>query len=102
VAKGATRYFDGPLLLGSATENADESLLPILDLMGPGGRSGEPYVYFPNGKLQPAVNADAARKAPNLADTAQVFRRDLPADQVSAEIDKLFATVKRKRPTKPL
>ncbi len=97
LAKGATRYFDGPLLLGSATENADESLLPILDLMGPGGRSGEPYVYFPNGKLQPAVNADAARKAPNLADTAQVFRRDLPADQVSAELGKLFATLKQDR-----
>jgi hypothetical protein len=97
LAKGATRYFDGPLLLGSATENADESLLPILDLMGPGGRGGEPYVYFPNGKPQPAVNADTARKTPNLADTAQVFRRDLPADQVSAELGKLFATLKQDR-----
>jgi len=48
-AKGATRYFDGPLLLGSATENADEQLTPILDLLAVGGRGGEPYVYFPQG-----------------------------------------------------
>jgi len=97
LAKGATRYFDGPLLLGSATENADESLLPILDLMGSGGRGGEPYVYFPNGKPQLPRNVGSENKTPNLADTAQVFRRDLPADQVSAELGKLFATLKQDR-----
>jgi len=96
-APGASQYFSGPLLLGSATDHAAEPLVPILDLLGPGDRGGEPYVYFPNGKPQPAVNADAARRAPNLADTAQVFRRDLPPDRVPAEVGKLFATLKQDR-----
>ena len=47
LALGASRYFDGPLLLGSATENADGPLTPILDLFAAVGRGGEPYVYFP-------------------------------------------------------
>jgi hypothetical protein len=96
-APGASQYFSGPLLLGSATDHAAEPLVPILDLLGPGGRGGEPYVYFPNGKTQPAANAAAARKAPNLADTAQVFRRDMPPDRVPAEVGKLFATLKQDR-----
>ena len=32
-----TGIFRGPLLLGSATDNAAEPLVPILDLLGPGG-----------------------------------------------------------------
>jgi peptidoglycan/xylan/chitin deacetylase (PgdA/CDA1 family) len=96
-APGASQYFSGPLLLGSATDHAAEPLVPILDLLGPGGRGGEPCVYFPNGKPQPAANAAAARKAPNLADTAQVFRRDMPPDRVPAEVGKLFATLKQDR-----
>jgi len=39
---GACRYFSGPLLLGSVTENAAEPLVPILDLLGPGGSDVEP------------------------------------------------------------
>jgi hypothetical protein len=97
LAPGASQYFSGPLLLGSATDHAAEPLVPILDLLGPGGRGGEPYVYFPNGKPQPAANAVAARKAPNLADTAQVFRRDLPPDRVPAEVGKLLAMLKQDR-----
>ena len=38
--------------------------------------------YFPSGKSQPTANAAAARKAPNLAETAQVFRRDRPTEQL--------------------
>jgi hypothetical protein len=83
--------------LGSASEKADEPLMPILDLFAVGGSGGEPCVYFPNGKTQPAANAAAARKTPNLADTAQVFRRDLPPDRVPAEVGKLFATLKQER-----
>ena len=97
LAQGATRYFDGPMLLGSATENAAEPLTPILDLFAADGRGGEPYVYFPNKKSQPAANTAAARKAPNLADQAQVFRRNMPPDQVPAEVGKLFATLKQDR-----
>jgi DUF1680 family protein len=41
MAKGAARYFDGPLLLGATTENADEPLVPILDLLAVGGSGGE-------------------------------------------------------------
>jgi hypothetical protein len=94
---GACRYFSGPLLLGSATDNAAEPLVPILDLLGPGGSDGEPYVYFPNGKSQPAANAAAARKAPNLAQTAQVFRRDVPPDRLPREVGKLFGALKHDR-----
>ena len=93
-APGSCRYFSGPLLLGSETDNAAEPLVPILDLLGPGGSDSEPYVYFPNGKSQPAANAVAARKAPNLADTAQVFRRDVPPDRLPREVGKLFGALK--------
>jgi hypothetical protein len=96
-APGASQYFSGPLLLGSATDNAAEPLVPILDLLGPGGRGGEPCVYFPNGETQAAANVSADRKTPNLADTAQVFRRDMPPDRVPAEVGKLFATLKQDR-----
>ena len=94
LAKGATRYFDGPLLLGSATENTDESLTPILDLLAAGGRGGEPYVYFPKQKSQRAANAGTAGKAPNLATGAQVFRRDRLADSLPSEVGKLFGALK--------
>ena len=97
LAKGATRYFDGPLLLGSATENTDEPLTPILDLLAAGGSGGEPYVYFPKQKSQPAANAGTAGKAPNLATGAQVFRRDRPADSLPGEVGKLFGALKHDR-----
>ena len=94
LAQGASRYFDGPLLLGSATENADEPLTPILDLFAAGGRGGEPYVYFQKQKSQPAVNAGAAGRVLNLATEAQVFRRDMPADKLPREVGKLFSEFK--------
>lgn len=97
MAKGATRYFDGPLLLGSATENADEPLVPILDLLGVGGRGGEPYVYFPKQKSQPAAIAGNAVIVPNLTAGAQVFRRDTPAHKVQGEVGKLFGALKHDR-----
>ena len=96
-APGASRYFSGPLLLGSATDNAAEPLVPILDLLGPGGRGGKPYVYFPGGKSQPTANAAAARKATNLAETAQVFRRDVTPEQLPSEVGKLFGALKHDR-----
>jgi hypothetical protein len=96
-APGACRYFSGPLLLGSATDNAAEPLVPILDLLGPGGSGGEPYVYFPDAKSQPAIKAVAVRKTPNLADTAKVFRRDLPPERLPGEVDKLFGALKQDR-----
>lgn len=95
--QGASRYFDGPLLLGSATENADEPLTPILDLFAAGGRGGEPYVYFPKQKSQPVVNAGAAGKVRNLVTEAQVFRRDIPADKLPGEVGTLFGALKHDR-----
>ena len=97
LAQGASRYFDGPLLLGSATENADEPLTPILDLFAAGGRGGEPYVYFQKQKSQPAVNAGTAGRVPNLATEAQVFRRDRPAEKLPGEVGKLFGALKHDR-----
>jgi hypothetical protein len=94
LALGASRYFDGPLLLGSATENADGPLTPILDLFAAGGRGGEPYVYFPKQKSQPAANAGTAGRVPNLAAGAQVFRRDRPVDSLPDEVGKLFGALK--------
>jgi hypothetical protein len=96
-AQGSIRYFDGPLLLGSATEKADEPLTPILDLLAAGGRGGEPYVYFPKQKSQPVVNAGTAAKAGNLAAGAQVFRRDRAADTLPGEVEKLFGALKHDR-----
>ena len=90
-AHGASRYFDGPLLLGSPTKNAEEPLTPILDLFARGGDGGTPFVFFPKQESQPAGNAAVARKVPNLAAGAQVYRRDLPADKLPREIDKLFS-----------
>jgi hypothetical protein len=92
---GACRYFSGPLLLGSPTDKAEEPLVPILDLLGPAGNGGEPYVYFQNGKPQPAANVTAARNTPNLADTAQVFCRDVPPDRLPAEVGKLLGALKQ-------
>jgi len=92
-APGSYRHFDGPLLLGSSTEKAEEPLVPILDLLGPGGSGGEPYVYFPNGKTQPATNI--THKTPNLADTAQVFRRDATPARLSDDVVKLLGTLKQ-------
>ena len=97
MAKGATRYFDGPLLLGAATENADEPLVPILDLLAVGGRGGEPFVYFPKQKSQPVENAGTTAKAGNLATGAQVFRRDMAVDKVPGEVGKLFGALKHDR-----
>ena len=94
-APGSSRYFSGPLLLGSATDKATEPLVPILDLLGPGGSDGKFYVFFPSKKLQPAANAAAARKAPNLAESAQVFRRDVPPDRLPPEVGKLFGVLKQ-------
>jgi hypothetical protein len=96
-AQRAIRYFDGPLLLGSATEKADEPLTPILDLLAAGGLGGEPFVYFPKQKSQPVVNAGTAAKAGNLAAEAQVFRRDRPADTLPGEVGKLFGALKHDR-----
>lgn len=97
LAQGASRYFDGPLLLGSATEHADEPLTPILDLFAAGGRGGEPYVYFQKQKSQPAVNAGTAGRVRNLATEAQVFRRDMPANTLPREVGKLFGALKHDR-----
>lgn len=97
LAQGATRYFDGPLLLGSLTENADEPLMPILDLFAVGGRGGEPYVYFPKRKSQTVVNAGIAAKVGNLASEAQIFRRDMPRDKPLGEVGKLFGALKHDR-----
>lgn len=97
LAQGASRYFDGPLLLGSATEHADEPLTPILDLFAAGGRGGEPYVYFQKQKSQPAVNDGTAGRVRNLATEAQVFRRDMPANTLSREVGKLFGALKHDR-----
>jgi hypothetical protein len=97
MAKGAARYFDGPLLLGATTENADEPLVPILDLLAVGGSGGEPYVYFPKQKSQPVANAGITAKAGNLAAGAQVFRRDMAADKVPGEVGKLFGALKHDR-----
>ncbi|MFN4807067.1 MAG: hypothetical protein ACK5LH_13940 [Akkermansiaceae bacterium] len=94
---GASQYFSGPLLLGSATENADESLVPILDLLALGGRGGEPYVYFPKHKSQPTANAGTTGKAVNLATGAQLFRRDIAADKLPGEVGKLFGALKHDR-----
>lgn len=96
-AQGASRYFDGPLLLGSSTDKAAEPLTPILDLFAVGGRGGEPYVYFPQGEKQAVVKAVAAPKTPNLADTAQRFRRDQPSEPLPAGIAKLFVALKQDR-----
>ena len=96
-APGARRYFDGPLLLGSATENADEPFTPILDLLAAGGNGGQPYVYFPKGKSEPVANAAAAGKALNLAAKAQVFRRGTPDNQLPGEVGKLFSKFKHDR-----
>ncbi len=97
LAQGASRYFDGPLLLGSATENGDEPLTPILDLFAAGGRGGEPYVYFQKQRSQPAENAGVARKILNLAAKAHVFRRDTPADALPREVNRLFSEFKHDR-----
>jgi hypothetical protein len=92
-----SRFFDGPLLLGSATENAGESLTPILDLLAPTGPGGEPYVFFQKQRSQPLENAGVARKSLNLAGKAQVFRRDTPADAMLGEVDRLFGEFKHDR-----
>ena len=97
LAQDAFRYFDGPLLLGSATENADEPLTPILDLLAVGGRGGKPYVYFPKQKPQPAANAGTAGRIRNLATEAHVFRRDVPENKLPREIGKLFGDLKHDR-----
>jgi len=62
-----------------------------------GGRGGEPHVYFPKQKSQPASNAVTAVKTGNLATGAQVFRRDIPADKVPGEVGKLFGALKHDR-----
>jgi len=95
--QAASRYFDGPLLLGSAAENAGESLTPILDLLAPTGPGGEPYVFFQKQRSQPMESAGVARKCLNLAGKAQVFRRDTPADAMLGEVDRLFGEFKHDR-----
>ena len=93
----ASRYFDGPLLLGSTTENADESLTPILDLLAPTGPGGEPYVYFQKQRTQPAAPPQVAEKIANLADKGHIFRRNTPADTHPREAHRLFDEFKHDR-----
>ena len=97
LAPGASRYFDGPLLLGSATENADEPLTPILDLFAAGGRGDQPYVYFQKPRSQPAGNSGVAKKNLDLEAKAHIFRRDTPADTLPREVNRLFVEFKHDR-----
>jgi len=94
---GAARYFDGPLLLGSATEQAGEPLAPILDLFATGGSGGQPYVYFPKGKTASSTNPVGPRKVSSLTAKASVFRRNIPSDKLPREVGKLFSEFKHDR-----
>lgn len=88
---GATRYFYGPLLLGSATENAGKPLASLLDILDPfAGTGGEPYVFFPKEKAGPSGNTSPAAREGDLTREAHIYRCDLPADKVPEAVTPLF------------
>ena len=92
---GATRFFHGPLLLGSSSEDAAQPLTPLLDIFDPAkGPAGEPYVFFPKGKATPALNIAPGMQPGDCSPHAHVFRRDAPADKVPREVAPLFAALK--------
>jgi hypothetical protein len=92
---GAVRYFRGPLLLGSTSDDAAEPLTPLLDIFDPAkGTGGEPYVFFPRGKAHPAMSTAAVSPPGDCSRQAHVFRRDAPADKVPREVAPLFAALK--------
>ena len=91
---GATRYFRGPLLLGSTTEDTTGPLTPLLEMFDPvKGIGGEPYVFFPKGNAIPAANVAAVSPASDLSRQAHVFRCDTPANKVPAEVAPLFGVL---------
>ena len=84
---GATRFFRGPLLLGSSSEEAAQPLTPLLDIFDPAkGTGGEPYVFFPKGKATPALNIAPALQPDDLTRLARVFNRDTPVDKLPPEV----------------
>lgn len=92
---GCKRYFRGPLLLGSTTEDAAEPLVPLLDIFDPAkGYGGEPYVFFLKGKVHPAINTGDVSPAGDCSRYAHVFRRDVPADKLPREVAPLFSVLK--------
>lgn len=95
---GATRYFSGPLLLGSSTADASEPMTPLLDLFDPfKGTGGEPYVLFPKGEVHPAASTLAGVAAGDVAGQAHVFRCDAPAEDIPDTVTPLFDTLHFKR-----
>ncbi len=90
---GAKRYFRGPLLLGSNTQDASEPLIPVLDLLDPfKGTFGEPYVFFTEGETSPSAQAQPVTPQGDLSRQAHIFRCDAPADKVPEAVAPLFTT----------
>ncbi len=95
-APGATRWFRGPLLLGSTTQGAAKLWVPLLDVFDPlKGSGGEPQVFFPHGQVNPAPAPGLAvvSQPGELARQAHVFRCDT-MDPLPPEIAPLFAELK--------
>jgi len=81
------------LLLGSASEDGSEPLVPLLDILDPiRGSGGEPAVFFP--KAGATSNLATAPAAHDRARLAQVFRHDTPADKMPRAAAPLLGELK--------
>ncbi len=91
---GAVRYLNGPLLLGSTTETADEPFVPVLDLAEKGGQG---FVYFPKVKPQTKYETSNGQDISGTENDCVIYRSNLPEEMVTSEMQKLFADLKYDR-----
>ena len=91
---GAVRYFNGPLLLCSATEAADEPFIPVLDLVEK-GRQG--FVYFPKVKPQTKNETSNGQGISGAENDCVIYRSNLPKEKVTSGMQKLLADLKYDR-----
>jgi len=94
---GAVRYFNGPLLLGSATEKAGEPFIPILDLVSKGKKDESRYVYFPVNKATINDGEPVKSGVHDVKKNVPIYQCNLPDEIVTNEVHKLFDELKYDR-----
>ncbi len=96
-SNGALRYFNGPLLLASASDKAKEPFIPIMDL-AQNLEINEPwFAYFPQNKKNANLMKSTDPGSLDIEKNCTVYRCDIPEEKVTDGMQKLFAEFKYDR-----
>lgn len=85
---GAVRFFNGPLLLCSATETPDAPFVPVLDLAEQGGQG---FVYFTQVKTQTKYETFNGQDISGTENDCMIYQKNLPKEKVTSSMQRLFA-----------